>query len=308
MTNPSLAGVYTDFHGLSQLKAKAANDADGALDEVARQFESLLLQQMLKSMREASSGEDLMESDQSLFYREMYDQQLAIHLAESGGIGLSNVIQRQLGGAVTANLAPQGLDDYRRQASHLPLSRSETKAVEKPGEKQVNDSASWSTSEFVQKLWPWAREAAAKIGLAPHALLAQSALETGWGKHLMQMADGSSSHNLFGIKADREWEGSRVAVGTIEYEQNVAVRKKAWFRAYDSFRESFNDYVNFLQRNPRYRQALAVTNDSERYFHELSKAGYATDPHYPEKIKAVLNGSGMKRALERLKELDPQPL
>lgn len=307
MTSPSLAGVYTDFQGLSRLKAKAAKDANAALGEVAQQFESLLLQQMLKSMRQASSGEGLMESDQSLFYREMYDQQLAIHLAENGGIGLSKIIQRQLGGAV-ANPAPKELGDLHIQANHLPPPQPELSAVRRRGEHVESDPASWSTSEFVQKLWPWAREASAKIGLAPHALIAQSALETGWGKHLMQMADGSSSHNLFGIKADKSWDGGRVAVGTIEYEHSVAVRKKAWFRAYNSFRESFNDYVDFLRTNPRYRQALSTTHDSERYFHELSKAGYATDPHYAKKISAVLNGASMKHALQQLKELDPLSL
>ena len=306
-SSASLAGVYTDFQGLSQLKAKAAKDADAALDEVARQFESLLLQQMLKSMREASGGEGLMESDQSRFYREMFDQQLAIHLADNGGIGLSKMIQRQLGGN-PVNPTPKGLDDYRIEANYPSLSQSELSAVRKHRGQEESDSRSWSATEFVQKLWPWAREAAAKIGLAPHALIAQSALETGWGKHLMQMADGRSSHNLFGIKADKNWDGDRVAVGTIEYEQNVAVRKKAWFRAYDSFRESFNDYVNFLQTNPRYRQALSAVHDSERYFHELSNAGYATDPQYAEKISAVLNGPQMKHALQQLKELDPLSL
>ncbi len=326
MDMPS-ASIYTNMDGLTALKARASEDAQSSLDEVARQFESLFMQQMLKSMRQASLGEGLMDSEQSLFYRDMYDQQLSLHLAESGGIGLADVIKRQLGGADEAGangtLPVKSIEDYRRLAMALKMYSTPERdnvrtgeAAGLPGVTEVEqgipaaskasgvdqpDPRHWSPEEFVENLWPWATEAAGLIGLKPQALLAQAALETGWGKKLIRSADGAPANNLFGIKADRRWEGDRVSVNTLEYEADMAVKKRAYFRSYDSLRDSFHDYVDFLQSNPRYGQALGSTQDSAAYFTELQRAGYATDPNYAKKINAVMNGPEMTRAVERLK-------
>ncbi len=316
------AGIYTDFTGLTELKARAGKDADASLDEVARQFEALLLGQMLKSMRQASLGEGLMESDQSLFYRDMYDKQLAIHLAQSGGLGLADMIKQQIGGGDKPGPgSPRGVDDYRQQP--IPGIRPSTPAVAVTAERSrpeiqrtaatapavpAQDPVNWQPEEFVENLWPWAREAAEKLGLMPQALLAQAALESGWGRHMIQTLDGTSANNLFGIKADRHWEGEKAGVDTLEYQHGVASRKKAFFRVYESHRESFQDYVNFLHSNPRYQEALESVSDPARYFSALQKAGYATDPRYAEKIDAVLNSPQMQRALERLKTTVAQPL
>ena len=295
------ADVYLDFQGLGDLKARARLDQDAGLAEVSRQFESLLMHLMLKSMRQANLGEGLLDNDQSLFYRDMFDHQLALHMAESGGLGLAEMIERQLGGNQAAGeKAKESLEDYRgqvveiaaRQAVAVRTERPEPTpqaAAAAPREASENlDPAHWSAEDFVQRLWPWARSAAAELGLAPQALLAQAALETGWGRHLIRMADGSPSYNLFGIKAGPGWEGNRVAVDTLEYEQGVVSRKRASFRAYDSFEDSFRDYVAFLKTNPRYREALASTADSRDFFSALQRAGYATDPRYAEKINGVL--------------------
>ncbi len=298
----SAADVYLDFQGLGDLKARARLDQDASLAEVSRQFESLLMHMMLKSMRQANLGEGLMDNDQSLFYRDMFDHQLALHLAESGGLGLAEMIERQLEGSQAAGeKAKESLEDYRSQVVEIAARRAvaartdrpetplSAAAMAAPGEAPENlDPAHWSAEDFVQHLWPWARSAAAELGLPPQALLAQAALETGWGRHLIRMADGSPSYNLFGIKAGPGWEGNRVAVDTLEYEQGVVSRKRASFRAYDSFEASFRDYVAFLKTNPRYREALASTADSRDFFSALQRAGYATDPRYAEKIEGVL--------------------
>jgi len=314
------ASIYTDFSGLGELKAQAARDAEGSLDEVARQFESLLMGQMLKSMRQASLGEGILDNDQSLFYRDMFDKQLSLHLSESGGMGLAAAIERQLGDRSSGLSAPvKGIEDYRRQLVTLAEIRSKqsitvAESMENESPAQVvppvaaEDPADWGSEGFVQRLWPWALEAAKQLGLKPQALLAQAALETGWGRHIMQRADGSPSHNLFGIKADRRWDGEKISVNTLEYEQGASVRKRDHFRAYSSFRDSFNDYVDFLRSNPRYAHALESTADSGRYFTALQQAGYATDPRYADKIDAVLRGPEMSRALDRLKALENQPL
>jgi flagellar protein FlgJ len=318
------AALYTDFQSIAQLKAQARDDSSAVLDKVARQFESLFTQMMLKSMRDAGLGEGIFDSKQTRFYRDMYDQQIALHLSESGGIGLAEVIKRQLGGETPEQeLTPKSMEDYLgaaiaavakdretapvpEHAEVVPLQETEEGIPAPPLE--TTDPATWDVEDFVEQLWPWAREAADKLGLAPSALLAQAALESGWGKHLMRAADGGSAHNLFGIKADGRWEGQKVKVGTLEFEQGVAVRKKDLFRTYESFRDSFNDYVDFLRSNPRYGQALESTGDARTFFKELQKAGYATDPRYAEKLTAVMEGPEMQRALERLKNGTGQPL
>jgi len=297
--------VYTDFSALTELKARASNNAEGSLSEVARQFESLFMGQMLKSMRQASLGEGILDSDQSLFYRDMFDQQLALHLSESGGMGLAAAIERQLGsgeGGSTGKV--KGMSDYLRQRTLLierPLAPSEsTSSNEAIAPDAAANPADWNPQEFVQQLWPWALEAAKQLGLRPQALLAQSALETGWGQHMLRQNDGSPSYNLFNIKADKRWDGDRVAVSSLEYEGGVAVKKRDHFRAYDSLRDSFHDYVAFLKDNPRYREALESVANPGRYFSALQQAGYATDPRYAEKIQAVLEGPEMQRALAGL--------
>ena len=276
-----LAQVYTDFSALGSLRARARADREGAVDEVARQFESLFTQMMLRSMRDASFGGGLLDSQQSRFYRDMYDQQLAIELSSQRGLGLAEVIKRQLQGMQPASGAGRTPTDYRVQAI-TPAPIDPATPAEAP---PVLDG---TPEGFVHTLWPAAEKAARELGLPPEALLAQAALETGWGAHVMTRADGSSSHNLFGIKADERWSGERVTVTTLEYRDGVAVRTRADFRAYTDWEESFTDYVRFVRDNPRYRQALEVADDPQRYFEALQKAGYATDPAYAEKIQRIL--------------------
>ena len=294
--------VYTDFSGLAALRARAREDKDAALDEVSRQFESLFLQMMLKSMRDASLGGGLMDSKQSEFYRDMYDKQIAVDMAQKQGIGLADVLKRQLGGGISAqysDLSPEeylGMPITARPVNGADAATVARRSVDTPA---VFDG---SPEAFVDALWPVAEQAAAKINLPPEALLAQAALETGWGRHVMQHGTGDSSHNLFGIKADSRWQGDKVMVSTLEYRDGVALNTRANFRAYESFEHSFSDYVDFVQRNPRYQQALAQTNDPKAYFSALQEAGYATDPAYAQKIQRILDSESMQRAAQSAKE------
>jgi flagellar protein FlgJ len=301
-----MAQVYTDFSGLAALKARAREDQEATLDQVSRQFESLFLQMMLKSMRKASFGGGLMDSKQSEFYRDMYDQQISLHLSEQQGIGLAEQLKRQLGGAIAPT--HEGLDpkDYlgMRIVADTVNSSGAQKAPGVPQIDAVDDriQLDGSPDTFLDKLWPVAEQAAAKLDLAPEALLAQAALETGWGRHVMRHRDGDSSHNLFGIKADKSWQGESVRVDTLEYRDGVALNTRASFRAYGSFDESFRDYVEFVQRNPRYREALQKTADPGEYFDALQDAGYATDPAYAVKIQRILGGETMQRARQSRQE------
>ncbi len=259
--------VYTDFQGLAALRRRAQDDSPEALRAVAREFEAIFMQMMLKSMREASLGEGIFDNEQSSFYQEMFDKQIAIHLARRQGLGLADVLVRQLRPGQTP--APAG-----GEAS--------------PPAPAARGAAFSSPEAFVRGLQDPAREAAARLGVAPRVLLAQAALETGWGQRILRGPDGASSHNLFGIKAGPDWQGARVTAQTLEYRDGVARREQAVFRAYDSFSQSFMDYADFILGNPRYQAALARADDPRAYLQALQEAGYATDPDYAAKIQGIM--------------------
>lgn len=175
----------------------------------------------------------------------------------------------------------------RKAEQAIEPSRSDAVSGRRVAEASSGKSVFASAADFVQTMLPMAEEAAAKIGVDARYLVAQAALETGWGKSIIREADGSSSHNLFGIKAHRGWDGDSARVMTTEFKGGAAVKEAASFRSYDSFKQSFNDYVSFLQGNGRYEDALASTDKPEQFVRELQKAGYATDPQYARKISQI---------------------
>ena len=320
----SAAQNYTDLNGLASLKAGAREQTPEALRETARQFEALFLQMMLKSMRDASGMNEgsLLDNDQTRFYREMYDKQIALKLSQGGGIGLADVVYRQLGGepgtaaaTASATVVPPGFS--QRLAAVTAVSESASPAqtpVRAAGEDQpVVDWRPESPQQFVEDLWPHARRAAPELGVKPGVLIAQAALESGWGQHQIRFGDERPSFNLFGIKADSRWDGDRVGVSTLEYRDGVAQRERAEFRAYDSLGAAFDDYVDFIKSNPRYGEALASASSDEGYVTGLARAGYATDPRYADKILSILERPEFSsdlsaRAEEGLKDSGPAPL
>ena len=284
------ADIYTDFNGLAELRREAHNDPSEVLRTVAKQFESLFMQMMLKSMRDASFDDPLFGSNESDMYRDMYDQQIAINLSKQGSLGLADLMVQQLGGRyanneTTGTLTPVPSTDLRGAVRANAPSNAPTRASSSDS---VRDDAFASPQEFVETLWPMAEQAADDLGTSAEVLIAQAALETGWGKHVLQHTGGRSSHNLFNIKADARWDADRVNVNTLEYEGDVAVRRRAEFRSYDSFADSFSDYVGFLKSNPRYRDALNNADNPHAFVESLQDAGYATDPAYAEKIQRIL--------------------
>ncbi len=293
MLNVNHADVYTDFNGLAKLKTEAKKDSQEALKEVAKQFESIFLNMTLKSMRDAKLSDGIFDSDQSQFYMEMYDQQLAVHLSGNPGVGLADLIVRQLStDKQTAAQEPQDLQAYRNKPVHIP----EVKQLDKTTDiilKYSEQQPITSVEQFVKQLWPHAQQAANEIGVEPKVLLAQAALETGWGKAVIDKTDGQSSFNLFNIKADKSWKGPKTSVDTLEFEQGTAKKVRAGFRVYDSYQQSFQDYVQFLKSNPRYGEALKQTANPEAYVKGLQQAGYATDPKYAEKIMHIFNGEAL---------------
>ncbi len=327
--------VYTDLAGLAKLKHQARQQTPEAIQDVAKQFESVFVGMMLKSMRQAKLAEGILDNDQTEFYRDMYDQQLALHLSGEQGMGLAEVIARQLSPEQSNTvLREQTIADYerrsripqvaktsRRKAEKVDQSvvsliketvKVEEKEVESKKTVQVNsqtrlDSAITeklskqvhpvisSAQDFVDQLRPFAEKAASKLGLDANMLLAQAALETGWGKHIINTADGSS-FNLFNIKADKSWQGEKAVVRTLEYRNGIAAKEVAGFRSYSSYQESFEDYINFIERNPRYKSALQHVGKAEQYMHELHQAGYATDPRYADKVISIYHSKLFDKA------------
>lgn len=327
----SAAASYYDFSALASLRRDAGRDARGNLDPVARQFEALFVQMMLKSMRAATPRGELFDSARRQGYEQMYDRQLSLQLATRGGIGLAALIKAQLGTAADSRSAtdaagvdaPPALRVAPRRvtgalAAARPLAgktlleagraaRPAAADERAPGAeiegKTERGSASraLTPARFVADLRPLAVAAAARLGVEPEVLLAQAALETGWGRHIAAAA-GASSNNLFNIKASRDWPGDTVRRAVLEYRDGVAVREVATFRAYGSLAESFADYASFLQSSPRYARALAKAADGEAYLRELQDAGYATDPRYADKVIGVWSRIDARAASSRFKD------
>lgn len=304
------AQVYTDFSGLNALKSQARTDKQAALEEVARQFESLFLSEMVKSMRKAGdvfAEGNYLNSNESEFYRDMFDSQLSLSMAKGEGTGLAEALVRQLG-QQAPGLDGQGgklaghkasLADYDRSLPPLSVELPEQldkvaavaqdaaplpAEVAKPLPEQFD-----SPEHFVRELLPVAERIAADSGIDPKLMVAQAALETGWGRHMIKGDDNRPSFNVFGIKADGRWQGDAVTITTTEYREGVPLKEQADFRAYPDYESSFRDYVSFLESNPRYRDVLSVADQPDVFADKLQEAGYATDPNYGDKIRRIMN-------------------
>jgi flagellar protein FlgJ len=328
INNANDVGFIHDIASLDQLRQQAVNgdsgDEKSALNAAAKQFESIFTSMLFKSMRDANASFEsgVFDSQNQQFYRQMLDDQMSSELSASGSLGLADMIVKQLSTSLgdSSNTSESQLSEAEIRTSSFnlpdrsPISPLSTQLSTKPqavgndesiarvtsnGNQAQNsvdlpsmDSSPSSVfatpSEFVDFVKPYANQAASTLGVEPSLLIAQAALETGWGKKVIQNSNGSSN-NLFNIKADRSWQGDKVATQTLEYHNNIAVNEKAAFRKYGDFEESFNDYVQFLNENPRYQNTLNNANSSEEFIRGIHKAGYATDPQYADKVMRVKN-------------------
>lgn len=292
--------VVTDFQQFTALRTEARDGRDTALREAAEQFEAIFLQTMLKSMRDASMGDPIFgNSNASETYQDLFDKQMAMEISGGPGLGFADLLVRQLGGGHRAGGDESGLAIGRELDRAMEQAPAIGRRVPVEG---TTERPLWeSPAEFVRKLWPYASRAADKLNVDPRALIAQAALETGWGKHVIADEKGRSSLNLFGIKASGGWQGDAVSVRTIEYRGGAARPEVASFRAYPSLAAGFDDYAQLLGSNPRYESVLNRGDDVEGYAEALQDSGYATDPAYADKIKSLLGSETMGRALESLK-------
>ncbi|OCH12893.1 MULTISPECIES: flagellar assembly peptidoglycan hydrolase FlgJ [unclassified Aliivibrio] len=321
--NMTDVGFIHDVGGLDKLRKSAVNgdqeSQDKALRAAAEQFESIFTQMLFKSMRNANSSfkSDMMSSDNQQFFEQMRDDQMSTELSKKGSLGLADMIVAQLGASLNQeppvhngkNLEQDARMAMRKAATdetlRLPVDYSYPKGSEAKQASQVESPAITqlekalaarpvqqpqkfdSPQQFVETMKPYAEKAAKALGVDSNVLIAQAALETGWGKKVIQNSV-DSSHNLFNIKADRSWQGDKIAKNTLEYHDNIAVTENAAFRSYDNYEESFSDFVRFLNQNPRYERALQQTQSSESFIKGIHSAGYATDPNYSDKVMSVM--------------------
>jgi flagellar protein FlgJ len=307
---PTVANAqnYLDLGGLDNIREQSNStdkaSKDAALQTAAKQFEGIFMQMLMKSMRKA---QDVLESDSPFnsestkFYRDMHDQQLSLELSNNGSLGLAELIVRQLGGD-SENFTPNSV---LRSDGDLEAIRARQKAdasleqasINRPFPTTFLDSkpteaatpAFKEPKDFVSALTGTAKAAEKKLGVPFEVVIAQAALETGWGQKIIQAPNGTSSNNLFNIKADSRWSGEKVNKETLEFEQGAVVKKNEPFRVYQSIAESVNDYVEFLSSSDRYQSALENKGNVEHFLHGLQQAGYATDPNYANKILATLS-------------------
>lgn len=293
--NPmQVARAYTDFAGLNDIKATGREDSAAGLRQVAEQFEAIFIDLVLDSMRKASaafSEGNYLQSNETEFHQQNFDNQLSLHLAGGRGIGLAESLYQQMLNQYQGDLGSAG-----SQRERLPISRSE--APKDQSIHEGNTSALFDgPQDFVKSLLPHAEKAARELGVDPQFLLAQSALETGWGRKLIASNSGEPSYNLFAIKADASWQGKHSQAETIEFKDGLAEHSRQNFRNYDSYQQAFDDYINFLTTNPRYENALAAVSDNRAFAQELQHAGYATDPEYAQKINSVLQSPVFLKAI-----------
>jgi flagellar protein FlgJ len=341
------------------LSPPAATDA-AQIDKVARDMEGLFAQMMIKQMRETALGDTMFPGAAGQF-RDLYDEQLAKSMTQGKGLGLSDMIARQLSrqaglgeAAPTAAPAMLPLDGYARplaakamprDAAHAPkpLALQDVKplalaaangaprmnwieAADVPrmapavreasavaAAKRTNAATASGPSNagpandridaFVAKVWPHAQKVGRELGVDPRAIVAQTALETGWGRSTIRSgggANGQTANNYFGIKATGGWRGASVATNTQEFADGAFRTERAAFRAYDGVAQSFDDYAALLKRSPRYATALNAGDDIRGFAAALQRGGYATDPAYARKIEAIATGPALNRALARL--------
>ena len=279
MANQALAA---DGRALNALKVQAGQNSPEAAREAAKQFESLFMREMIKSMREATMKSGLLDGAEGNLANDMYDQQLSVQMSGLPG-GLTEAIQRQLtrqmGGTEAELSVPSTLSldtsALRRTAS--------TKNSTTPSPKGLD--------AFVQHHRATAERVAQDSGIPASFMLGQAGHETGWGKGEIRHKDGSAAYNLFGIKAGKSWTGKVAEVTTTEYINGVARKVTAKFRAYDSYEDSFRDYARLINDNPRYEKARGKVGSAVAYATELQKAGYATDPEYASKLSRAIQST-----------------
>ena len=302
--------LAADGRTLGALKARAGQNTPESIQEAAKQFESLFMRELIKSMREATMKSGLLDSPGGDLGADLLDQQFAVQLSGQPG-GLSELIAKQLsrqmgepaadmpkpapaaGPSPVSPAVPQAIPNI---AAHSAWSRTAADLRVKPAAQPVSSgpgapNPQSSQAAFVKRHSDAADRVAKASGLPAGFMLGQAGHETGWGRHEIKQRGGAPSFNLFGIKAGANWTGRVAEVTTTEYVGGAPVKSVARFRAYSSYDESFQDYARLITKTPRYAQAKQATSSPLAFASGLQRAGYATDPDYASKLSRAINAS-----------------
>jgi peptidoglycan hydrolase FlgJ len=312
------AGFYADFGKLESLRATAQKDPQAAVKAAAKQFEGIFMQMMLKSMRTASLGEGMGDSEETKFYQDMFDQQLSVQLASGKGMGLADKLVQQLQsgglvpGATTAQDKPVARDKPAASGLSLAVDAPAPAPLRPPVINGVQPAASPAAAptgtaaptaatrsqreQFIASIRPAAERIAQQLGVGSEAIIAHAALETGWGRHL----PAAGGNNLFGIKAGGSWQGPGAQATTTEVTGGQPQLVQASFRSYESVSAGLADYARVLA-SPRYASALSQGGDVAAFARGLQRGGYATDPAYADKLIATATAVRQLVAAPRLK-------
>ncbi|HEX7935145.1 MAG TPA: flagellar assembly peptidoglycan hydrolase FlgJ [Paraburkholderia sp.] len=312
-----------DVQGFAKLGAQAKASPQAGMKMAAQQFDAVFTQMMLKSMRDATPQDGPFDSHDSATFTSMMDQQLSQQMSQKG-IGVADAMLKQLmrnqglqvsgangtrgagGLAGMSNALGGGSGDEGQTAALNALARaygnaqangqlsmgkgySANSALTPP---LKGDGSSPKVDAFVDKLAAPAQAASAATGIPARFIIGQAALESGWGKSEIKKADGTTSHNVFGIKATKDWTGKTVSTLTTEYVHGKPQRVVEKFRAYDSYQDAMTDYASMLKSNPRYAQVINSAHDVKGFANGMQRAGYATDPHYAKKLMSIMEKMG----------------
>ncbi|PVX97380.1 flagellar assembly peptidoglycan hydrolase FlgJ [Paraburkholderia unamae] len=303
-----------DVQGFDSMRAAANASPQQGVKMAAKQFDAVFTQMMLKSMRDATPDDGPLDSHDSAQFTSMLDQQLSQQMSNKG-IGVANAMLKQLmrsmGGANGANGAGgvagaiSGLSGsdasegnlamlnalgraYGNAAANGALANGSGYSGNSALTPPVKGNGDASVDAFVDKLANAAQQASSSTGIPARFILGQAALESGWGKREIKKADGSTSHNVFGIKATKDWTGKTVSTLTTEYVNGEPHRVVEKFRAYDSYEDAMTDYATLLKSNPRYASVINGSKSAEGFAQGMQRAGYATDPHYAKKLLTIM--------------------
>ena len=282
--------LAADARSLGALKAQAGQNTPESIQQAAKQFESLFMRELIKSMREATMKSGLMDSPGGDLGADLLDQQFAVQMSGQPG-GLSELIAKQLSrqmGNPEEPVKPK-VSTPPPVSATPPAAKAKIAAVATATYGAHGVAPASASSNFVKRHGDAADRVAKATGLPAGFMLGQAGHETGWGKHEIKQKDGTPSFNLFGIKAGPKWTGKVAEVTTTEYVNGVAKKTVAKFRAYDSYDASFRDYARLITETPRYAQAKQQTSSPLAFASGLQRAGYATDPEYANKLSRAIN-------------------
>jgi flagellar protein FlgJ len=298
-STPAGSGDATAAQSIQALRAAAARDPKAAIRETAKQFEALFMQQLMKSMREATVASGMLDNEGTKLGTELLDAQYAAKMSGlSGGLAaaIARQLERQLGGseveAAARSFAPLRMTDAGRRIAQPPVVLSEAKDLVAATELNARQA------DFVRTHEAAARAAEAASGIPAAFTIAQAAHESAWGRREIRNADGSTSHNVFGIKAGAGWSGPVAEVTTTEWIAGEPHKVTAKFRSYASYAEAFRDYARLMKESPRYAGAVAEATaapasaaTAQGFASALQRAGYATDPAYADKLARTINST-----------------